>query len=219
MSIKRLLIFVLCLIFCFSLAASPNPDVLAAQAERALAADPNDYRAYSKRAWAAYMRELYDEAEKDYKKALYHAPSRAHADLLYNLGSTYFMQRNLRAAAETWRSGLRLKPDDADMLYNYAVARRLLEQEKKQGEKDDEGKDQQSGEGENNTGDREQDGRQEQGAQQRGNESQDGRRQAERQVGEMSEEEALRLLRALQEQERRASEKTIIGGVRLDKDW
>jgi tetratricopeptide (TPR) repeat protein len=210
----KISIFAVCFALLFPLSA-------AEEASRALAAKPGDFRAYSRRAWAAYMRELYDEAEKDYKRALHHAPPKAHADLLYNLGNAYFMQNNLRAAAAAWRSGLRLKPNDADMLYNYAVARRLLEQEKEQGERNG-SKDQQSGEGEESTGDttREQD-QQNQEGQQRGNEPQDGRRQTERQPGEMSEEEAMRLLRALQEQERQAAsrEKTILGGTRLDKDW
>ena len=207
----------------YAAADSTAADVQKAEdaALRALASDPNDYRAYSRRAWAAYMRSQYEEAEKDYKKALHHAPPAARPDLFYNLGNTYFMQRNLRAAAESWRSGLRLSPGDADMLYNYTVARRLLlEEEKKQGEKDDESEEKQSGEGESDTGDKEQE-RQTQEDTQAGNEPQNGKRQSERQNGEMSEEEALRLLRALQEQERQASpkEKAIIGGLRLDKDW
>jgi tetratricopeptide (TPR) repeat protein len=214
---------VLGLLPAFPLSASPDAAAVAAAASSALAADPSDYRAYARRAWAAYMREGYDEAEKDYKKALHHAPPRARADLFYNLGNTYFMQQNLQAAAEAWRSGLRLRPDDADMLYNYTVARSLLEAEKKQGEKDKNSKDQQGGEGENKEGDteKEQDDQQNQDRRQKGNESQDGKRQTERQAGEMSEEEALRLLRALQEQERQVSqnEKTIIEGLRLDKDW
>jgi len=216
--IKKL-VCVLVLAFCVPLLAAPDPDLLLRDAERALERDSTDYRAWYKRAWAEYTRERYDEAEKDFKKALGYAPPEARADLLYNLGNSYFMQQNMQAAAETWRSGLRLKPDDADMLYNYTVARRLLEreEEKKEGEKDDTSKDSESGEDGKN---KEQDQKQEQDQEQNQGQNQE-QEQNRRQPGEMSEEEALRLLRALQDQERQESqkEKAIIGGARLEKDW
>lgn len=217
----RMLTFVFLLCLSGSLFAAMDPDILLKEAEQALARDPADYRAYCKRAWVAYTRAQYADAEKDFKKALSCSPPEKQADILYNLGNAYFMQKNLQAAAMSYRAGLKLKPNDADMLYNYAVTRRLMDEEKKQGERDNSGKESQSGEGENPKGSQEKEQDQNEDPKQNG--QQDREKQTRPQAaGEMSKEEALRLLRALQEQERETTphnDKKIISGIRLEKDW
>ena len=174
--------------------------------------DEADYRLYYTRAWQEYNNKNYSEAEAGFKKALQYAPTSMggkrdiYTDLLYNLGNAYFMQQNVEAAAETWRAGLRRKPDDQDMLYNYTVARTLLdEREGKQNEQKEEQQGEQESAG---------------GQQQQNIENQNNAGAPPQQQDRMSEEEALRLLRSLQEQERRQSARTnIIGDRFIDRDW
>jgi tetratricopeptide (TPR) repeat protein len=209
-------VFLLYLFAAFALSAAMDPDALLQEAEQALERDPTDYKAWCKRALAAYTRAQYADAEKDFKKALSSAPPEKQPDILYNLGNCCFMQKSLQAAAASYRSGLKLRPNDADMLYNYAVTRKLMNEEKKQGDRDDSSKESQSGEGENKQGEKEQNQNEEP------KQNEQPEKQPGQQAGEMSREEALRLLRALQEQERETSpnqDKKIIGGLRHEKDW
>ena len=205
----------------FPAAPVPQADALIQEAESALARDERDYRAYSKRAYVAYAQGRFDDAEKDYTRALSYAPTEARVDLLYNLGNAYFMQQKLAEALSAWRAGIRQKPDDQDMLYNYAVARRLFDNEKNQGEQDEKSEEEQDAQGDNKDGKNEKQNEDKQDQEQNQGQTQEQKNNSERLPGEMSEEEALRLLRAIQDQEREASknDKTIIGGARLDKDW
>ena len=56
----------------------------------------------------------------------------ARADAYYNLGNTQFVQQKLQEALQSYRRALTLRPDDMEAKYNYALTKKLLEQNQNQ---------------------------------------------------------------------------------------
>ena len=50
------------------------------------------------------------------------------SDAYYNLGNTQFVQQKLQDALQSYRRSLVLNPDDMEAKYNYALTKKLLEQ-------------------------------------------------------------------------------------------
>ncbi len=51
------------------------------------------------------------------------------SDAYYNLGNTQFVQQKLQDALRSYRRALTLNPDDMEAKYNYALTKKLLEQQ------------------------------------------------------------------------------------------
>lgn len=56
----------------------------------------------------------------------------ARADAYYNLGNAQFIQQKLQEALSSYRKALTLRPDDMEAKYNYALTKKLLEQNQNQ---------------------------------------------------------------------------------------
>ena len=56
----------------------------------------------------------------------------ARADAYYNLGNAQFVQQKLQEALSSYRKALTLRPDDMEAKYNYALTKKLLEQNQNQ---------------------------------------------------------------------------------------
>lgn len=54
------------------------------------------------------------------------------ADAYYNLGNSQFVQQKLQDALKSYRQSLVLRPDDMEAKYNYALTKKLLEQQQQQ---------------------------------------------------------------------------------------
>lgn len=54
------------------------------------------------------------------------------ADAYYNLGNAQFAQQKLQDALKSYRRSLVLRPDDMEAKYNYALTKKLLEQQQNQ---------------------------------------------------------------------------------------
>jgi tetratricopeptide (TPR) repeat protein len=203
-----------------SLQASTDAKAILDKAEKILASDPENLSARYNHAWASAVLGKHAEAEKEFSSILARATGDLKTDTLYNLGHTQFMQKKIQAAMETWRAGLRQSPSDQDMRHNYTVARRLLQQEKNtnSNNKDEQQDKKQNKQDGNSSSSPSQQEKQNQNDPQK-KDSPDARKQAA--AGSMSSEEAMRLLKALQEQEQEANprEKEILGGLRREKDW
>ena len=61
----------------------------------------------------------------------------ARADAYYNLGNTQFVQQKLQEALQSYRRALTLRPDDMEAKYNYALTKKLLEQNQNQNQNQD----------------------------------------------------------------------------------
>ena len=74
------------------------------------------------------------------------------ADAFYNLGNTQFVQQKLQDALKSYRQSLVLRPDDMEAKYNYALTKKLLEQQQQQQQNqqnNDQNQDQQQDENQN----------------------------------------------------------------------
>ena len=74
----------------------------------------------------------------------------ARADAYYNLGNAQFVQQKLQEALASYRKALTLRPDDMEAKYNYALTKKLLEQQQNQNQNQDQNKDNQQNQNQNN---------------------------------------------------------------------
>ena len=65
------------------------------------------------------------------------------SDAYYNLGNTQFVQQKLQDALRSYRRALTLNPDDMEAKYNYALTKKLLEQQQ-QNQNNDQNQDNQN---------------------------------------------------------------------------
>lgn len=176
-----------------------------------------------------YKRQNYEDALKDFDKALNSADVRTQAKSYYNIGNTLFRMGKLPESILAYQKALQLDPDDVDAKYNLEYVRALLKnsaqkqpagQQQQQEEQRQQQKQQQGGE--------EQDGQQQQERQQQDQEQEQGAEEQEQQGREqseqkdMSKEDAARILDALNQSEKDAQQERKVsarGSRRVLKDW
>lgn len=151
------------------------------------------------------------------------------ADAFYNLGNSQFVQQKLQEALKSYRQSLVLRPDDMEAKYNYALTKKLLEQQQQQqqqnqDQQNDQNQDQnqdqqqdQNQQGDNNQdkNNDQQDDKQNQDNnqdKQGGGDQEEKKEQPQQPQGQkprsgMSEEQQQQLLNAIQAQEDKTQEK------------
>ncbi len=153
------------------------------------------------------------------------------ADAFYNLGNSQFIQQKLQEALKSYRQSLVLRPDDMEAKYNYALTKKLLEQQQQQQQdqqNNDQNQDQQQDDNQNqdqnqqgnNNQDQNQnqdkndqnDNKQDKNEDQQGGGDQEQKEQPQQPQGQkpksgMSEEQQQQLLNAIQAQEDKTQEK------------
>ena len=150
------------------------------------------------------------------------------ADAYYNLGNSQFVQQKLQDALKSYRQSLVLRPDDMEAKYNYALTKKLLEQQQQQQQNNDQNQDQNQDQQNDQNQDQNQDQQDNQNQQNDQNQNQDqnqdqnkdnqggGEDEKEQQPPQpqgqkprsgMSEEQQQQLLNAIQAQEDKTQEK------------
>ncbi|HUT55510.1 MAG TPA: tetratricopeptide repeat protein [bacterium] len=86
-----------------------------------------------------YKEGNYDEAQKEYDQALAAADPEVREQAYYNLGNVYFKQgmkeqkiETLEKAVENYQNALQINPDDQDAKFNIEVVRRNIKLKKQQ---------------------------------------------------------------------------------------
>ena len=118
------------------------------------------------------------------------------ADAYYNLGNSQFVQQKLQEALKSYRQSLVLRPDDMEAKYNYALTKKLLEQQQQNQQNQQDNQDQNQ-DNKDNQGGGEDEKEQQQPPQPQGQKPRSG----------MSEEQQQQLLNAIQAQEDKTQEK------------
>ncbi|MBQ3148124.1 MAG: tetratricopeptide repeat protein [Alistipes sp.] len=150
----------------------------------------------------------------------------ARADAYYNLGNTQFVQQKLQEALSSYRKALTLRPDDMEAKYNYALTKKLLEQNQNQNQdqnqdqnnqNNDQNQNQDQQQDQNNDQNKDQNNDQNQDQQQNQDQNKDGGgddKEDEKKPNEqpqnrsgMSEEQQKQLLDAIQAQEDKTQDK------------
>lgn len=96
---------------------------------------------------AVYKQERYDEAAKIFGRVAADTLRTASekAEALFNMGNAQFSERKFAEAIESYKSSLRLVPDDKECKFNLAYAQKMLqeEQNRQQQQQNDQNQDQQ----------------------------------------------------------------------------
>lgn len=147
----------------------------------------------------------------------------------YNAGNAAFQTEQLEASLEHFRRALLTDPTNADAKFNYEFVKRRLDEQQQQDHQQDqqdqenqdqENQDQQDQDGEQNEENQDQQDQQDQGDQQEQDQQQ--QQQEREDPTQLSEEEAQRILQALENEEEqllRQVQKMKSRPRRVEKDW
>ena len=110
----------------------------------ALKHDSTSFEARYDLAGAMFRTERYAEAEEALKMVVVDSLQSAEdrAEAYFNLGNAQFVQQKLQEALASYRKALTLRPDDMEAKYNYALTKKLLEQQQNQNQNQDQNQDQ-----------------------------------------------------------------------------
>ena len=150
---------------------------------------------------ALYKGEDYQRAVEAYQRAIETGDPALVGSAWYNLGNAFYRQQQLEESLEAYKQALRLRPADVDAKHNLE---RVLEQMQQQGQQQEDGEqnqDEQDQQDQAQQQDQEQDQEQEQDGQQQPEEQepQAGEGEPRQEPGQMTPEEAQRLLEAIEE--------------------
>lgn len=191
---------------------------------------------------ALYQKRNYEEAMKSFQSAVQKTNDpQLQAQSYYNLGNTLFRLDKWQESIAAYQQALKLNPNDEDAKFNLEYVRRKIKenaqkqpQDQQQQQQNQQQKQEQNQQDQNGEKDQEQQQQQQEGQEGEQNKDQNEQQQQEQEEeqqqtaqqqpkpGELSKEDAERLLEALQNQEKEAQKKRqaqVRGRVRVDKDW
>jgi Ca-activated chloride channel family protein len=178
---------------------------------------------------AVYKQKRYDDAAKQFQlSAQSNSDPKVKAQAFHNLGNTYLEQRKWDDAVKSYKESLKLNANDKDTKYNLAYANAMLVQQKQQQQqkkddkkdkdkdKKDDKKDQQQQQNkkpdspEDKPGDKDKD--------------KQGKNEQKKAGGQMTKEQAEKLLQALKDEEQKTNQKVQQKqmkqvNVKIQKDW
>ena len=105
-----------------------------------------------------FLDKQYDEATQRFFQTQKFATSKdAKHQAFHNMGNVYMQKKEYQKAVEAYKNGLRNNPADEETRYNYALAKKLLENEKppKEQEQDDQNDQEEKDQEKNQEGDQE----------------------------------------------------------------
>ncbi len=194
-----------------------------------------------------YQKKQFEKAADEFRRSLDAADSVRRAQGYYNLGNAQVQLNDIEGAIRSYKSALRLNPVDLDAKHNLELALERLEQnsQQNQSESGDEGKDQQEQDQQQQNQDQQSGDEQEPNQQDQENPSESEQQQqnqesseqeatseesppqseqgATQQPVEMSQEDAIRLLEAVKDNEKEIQKKILQKRFsrrqRSEKDW
>jgi len=173
---------------------------------------------------ALYGQEKYEETVKQYQALLDQTDDAGKtAQIWHNIGNSLLEAQQYAPSIESYKNSLRLNPSDEDTRYNLAYAKQKLKEEQQQQQQNqDQNKDQDQQDQDKDQDQQDQDKDQDQQDQDK---DQDQDQQEQQPVPrEISREDAERMLKAIQQQEKDVKEKVdkekaAAAKVKTEKDW
>lgn len=107
------------------------------QYKQALSKDANSIKANYNLGNSLYQQKKYDEARAHYDRIIKNRKT-TQADkhkAFHNIGKTYLDENNPEKAVQNFKEALKLNPYDEQTRYNYALAKKMLEQQQKDQQK------------------------------------------------------------------------------------
>jgi Ca-activated chloride channel family protein len=165
---------------------------------------------------ALYGQEKYEETVKQYQALLDQTDDAGKtAQIWHNIGNSLLEAQQYAPSIESYKNSLRLNPSDEDTRYNLAYAKQKLKEEQQQ---------QQQNQDQNKDQEKNQD-KQDQKEEKENDQDQEQEQQEQQPVPrEISKEDAERMLKAIQQQEKDVKEKVdkekaAAAKVKTEKDW
>lgn len=161
--------------------------------QEALVQEPDNPKIHYNMGRVRYRLEKYDEAISEFQLGFLEKDRRFHANVLYNIANSYFKKGQLDPAIESYKTSLLADPDDIEAKQNLEFCLKIKEQMENQPQSDS--------------------------TQQQQQEQQPPQPQPKK--GEISKEEAERILQALQNEEKDNLEESRTPEKKedVDKDW
>ncbi len=189
---------------------------------------------------ALYGQEKYEETVKQYQALLDQTDDAGKtAQIWHNIGNSLLEAQQYAPSIESYKNSLRLNPSDEDTRYNLAYAKQKLKEEQQQQQQQQQNQDQNKDQ-EKNQDQQDQEKNQDQQDQEKNQDKQDQEKNQDQQdqeenqdqqdqeqqpvPREISKEDAERMLKAIQQQEKDVKEKVdkekaAAAKVKTDKDW
>lgn len=211
---------------------------------RALDKKINSYEAGFNLGDALYKQKKYDEALKQFQSlAVTEKDPNKLSQLYHNIGNTLLMNKKVDESIEAYKQSLRLKPDSPETKYNLEYARWMKQKQQKQKQKnknkdqnkDQKNKDQKKDQNKQNQDKKDQKKKDQQKKDQKkkdqqnksGSKDQKKKEKQQGQENKISKKDAKRLLKALQNDEKKVQEKVQKARakaqkakkVKIKKDW
>ena len=176
---------------------------------------------------ALYSQEKYEETVKQYESLLAQADdTEKAAQIWHNIGNSLLEAQQYEPSIEAYKNSLRKDPADEDTRYNLAYAKQKLKEQQQQQQQQQQDQDQDKNQ-DKNQDQQEQDKDKENDQQEQDkNEDQEDQQEQEQQPAprDISKEDAERMLKAIQQQEKDVKEKVdknkaAAAKVKTEKDW
>lgn len=174
---------------------------------------------------ALYKQEKYEEAARQFQLLTSKVEDKEkRGNIYHNLGNSLLQAQKLEESIEAYKEALRNNPADMETKYNLAYAQSKL-QEQQQQQQQQQNQDQQDQQNQDNKEQQQQDQQQqEQKQQQQDQEKQQQQQQQQQKESKISQEDAKRMLEALQQDEQQLLEKLKKQKAKaqryvIEKDW
>ena len=182
------------------------------QYRKALDKEINSYEGNFNLGDALYKQEKYEDAARKFSNIADPEINREELSRIYhNLGNSLLKNNQLQESIEAYKQALRNNPNDPDTKHNLAYAMNMLQQQQQQQQQNQDNQDQNQDQ-------------QEQDQQEQQEEQGEQEEQKEQPMDQISEEDARRMLEALQQDEQQLQEKlkkqkAKVQRIAVLKDW
>lgn len=196
--------------------------------KQGLVKNKDSYKAGFNLGDAYYKQGKYEEAAEQFQALTHRATSKDTLSKAYhNLGNSLLQTKKFEESINAYKNALKNNPNDEDTRYNLAYAQKMLQQQQQQQNKDDkkDNKDNKDKKDQDKQDQDKKDKDKDQKDDQKDNKGEQNKdQQKQQQQGQISKDDAQRLLDALQNdeknlQDKMKKEKTKGVKVQIEKDW
>ena len=190
---------------------------------KALEKNPKSYKATFNLADALYKQDKQEETIKQLDGLTSsNVNDQMKSNVYYNMGNSYLKQQKLKESIESYKNSLRLNPNDNEAKYNLAEAQRKLKQQQQQQQQNDKNKDNKDKNKDKDKKD--QDKKDDKDKDKNKQEQNQDKKDQQHQQQKISQEDARRMLEAVQNNEKQTQQKmkeqqVKAAKVKVDKNW
>ncbi len=184
--------------------------------QKALKKDPKSYKALFNLGDALYKQEKYDEATKQFTEMSSKINDKENTSkTFHNLGNSYLLNNKIDESINAYKTALRNNPKDMETKYNLAYAQAMKKKQEQQQKQDNKNQQQ----------NKQQEQKKQEQQKKEQQDKKDNKDQQQQPKDQMSKDDADRMLKALQDEEKDTQKKAKKiqaqqrGNENVEKDW